>query len=177
MVLTQLLLVACLIVGASLLFRRFLRNNAATPTQLENYPAERLVGPKRCTVTVGTTEFEGLIKQLDASADDVCSLLQSAGFNCLTLQIGRGVFRPERLLSKSRDTFTVECFRLVRGLNNVIANSALVISHAGSSLLSGAQESVCSRRCRLDSGDAARQAAAAGCCQRDFDEQSSNRIG
>jgi hypothetical protein len=116
------------------LYRRLTKLAQVAPSfKMEAYPAERLLGVKRCLVSVGTTEFDALIQALDQHCEELVDLLQKNGFSCLTLQIGRGQFVPDRLLALSSSALRIETMRFILGLPTLIEHTSLVISHAGGS--------------------------------------------
>lgn len=94
-------------------------------------------------VTVGTTRFDRLIEGLDHL--DVPSILMEKGFDKLVIQLGASEYFPHNLCPSSApvdcerrnqivhdDGFIVEWFQYVPSLKDLIEQSDLVISHAGS---------------------------------------------
>lgn len=85
---------------------------------------------KRIFVTVGTTEFENLIKQIDNEAF-INILLQ---LNCkeLIIQIGRGVYIPINLpQSCANHSILYECYRFKSNLDENMKAADLIITHCG----------------------------------------------
>lgn len=78
-------------------------------------------------VTVGTTEFDELIRVVTEKA--TLDLLSSK-FSCksILLQIGRGALEPSKNLS-SRPI--VDCYRFKSSIRQDLSEADLVISHAG----------------------------------------------
>uniref|UniRef100_UPI0035902275 UDP-N-acetylglucosamine transferase subunit ALG13-like isoform X2 n=1 Tax=Myxine glutinosa TaxID=7769 RepID=UPI0035902275 len=79
-------------------------------------------------VTVGTTSFDELIKQV--CSESVMQVLHSRGYSDLVLQVGRGNIEPE---SVPLHTFgmNVLAYRFKDSLDEDIARASLIISHAG----------------------------------------------
>ncbi|XP_078068201.1 putative bifunctional UDP-N-acetylglucosamine transferase and deubiquitinase ALG13 [Mustelus asterias] len=77
-------------------------------------------------VTVGTTSFDQLIRQI--SSESSGRILQDLGYRKLILQIGRGSVEPKPLVGTD---FTREVYRFKDSIADDIQNAALVISHAG----------------------------------------------
>jgi len=85
---------------------------------------------KAVFVTVGTTEFDGLISTLDSSS--FFDLLVKHGCESLVIQLGRGNFTPILLENYCREqNISYECFKFKPSLTENIFNSSLIISHAG----------------------------------------------
>mmetsp|Transcript_17249 Transcript_17249/g.25570 ORF Transcript_17249/g.25570 Transcript_17249/m.25570 type:complete len:169 (-) Transcript_17249:16-522(-) len=82
---------------------------------------------KAVFVTVGTTLFESLTKQIDK--DETLIRLSQLGYKNLTIQIGKGSYKP-RTGERAGDV-EVSCFDYVPDISNLIRQSDLVISHAG----------------------------------------------
>jgi beta-1,4-N-acetylglucosaminyltransferase len=93
---------------------------------------------RKVLVTVGTTEFDELLQQLD-SANDLWKELEA--FNCkhVLIQRGRGTYlfhnfvdqRSEEGVFTTRNGIKVEIFRFHPDLAELIYQVELVISHAG----------------------------------------------
>ncbi|KAL8561227.1 hypothetical protein ACOMHN_024483 [Nucella lapillus] len=83
---------------------------------------------KRLFVTVGTTEFDQLIKSVTSA--DVCQVLRRLGYSRVLLQTGRGQFQPEptRLSDHSP---AVQSYTFKDSIADDIAAADLVICHAG----------------------------------------------
>lgn len=82
-------------------------------------------------VTVGTTEFDQLIKGL--FTDNVLSALQQIGCTKLTIQIGNGGDIAEMTVDRTKQKYGIDCeyYRLKPTISDDIRKSNLVISHAG----------------------------------------------
>ena len=78
-------------------------------------------------VTVGTTSFDALVEALDNPA--VVNILRARGYNSLTMQIGRGTYRPRRV--RTRPGFRVDIFDFRPSLDEAMRAASLVVSHAG----------------------------------------------
>ena len=82
--------------------------------------------------TVGTTQFDGLVETL--LSGEVLALLAKHGYTELRLQVGRGT-EPKIPASPP---LKVEWYRIKESLSADMAESALLISHAGAgSILEG----------------------------------------
>lgn len=78
-------------------------------------------------VTVGTTSFDALVEALDNPA--VVNILRARGYTSLTMQIGRGTYRPRRV--RTRPGFRVDIFDFRPSLDEAMRAASLVVSHAG----------------------------------------------
>jgi beta-1,4-N-acetylglucosaminyltransferase len=82
----------------------------------------------RVFVTVGTTLFDALVKEVDSQ--ECKQVLASHGYSSLLIQLGRGSFLPTK--SDGEDgSLKVDYFTFAPNLADYISSSALVISHAG----------------------------------------------
>jgi beta-1,4-N-acetylglucosaminyltransferase len=106
--------------GASFALPSALRPGAMAPR------ASRAGG--RVFATVGTTSFDALVEALDSPS--VLDALASAGHASLTIQVGRGAYRPSRG-ARSRPGFAVDHFDFRPSLDEAMRGASLVISHAG----------------------------------------------
>ena len=81
-------------------------------------------------VTVGTTEFDELIRALDSAA--VGEALASVGCTRLVVQMGRGEHVPEQLLSECRRR-GMECsyYRFKDTLAADMQAADVIVSHCG----------------------------------------------
>ncbi|XP_077993404.1 UDP-N-acetylglucosamine transferase subunit ALG13-like [Glandiceps talaboti] len=77
-------------------------------------------------VTVGTLSFDALIETVSGKA--VLKQLEKSGFTRLVLQIGRGGYEPEPVVTPS---FRMDVFRFKDSIAEDIQSASLVISHAG----------------------------------------------
>ena len=84
-------------------------------------------------VTVGTTEFHGLVN-IVLFDDNFISLLAVKGFNKLLVQLGRGTLVPSEdriTYCKQKFNIDVEWYRFKPTLKDDFINADLIISHAG----------------------------------------------
>jgi beta-1,4-N-acetylglucosaminyltransferase len=86
---------------------------------------------KTMLITVGTTKFENLIKNIDQ--EEFYNLLDRQKFSKLIIQKGIGVYIPHKFKSDklSLKNITVEVHELLPNFENIIKNSDYIISHAG----------------------------------------------
>lgn len=96
------------------------------------------VASKRCLLTVGTTNFDQLIRLIDQpdNARRLIDGLIQAGYDRLDMQIGgTATYQPKNILdivqSDYQSKFDVEVHTLVPSLNQMLLDSSFVISHAG----------------------------------------------
>lgn len=80
-------------------------------------------------VTVGTTLFDALV--MEASSQPCLQALADLGYSSLLIQRGKGSFTPRESDGKDGG-LKVSYFDFTSNLKDLIASSALVISHAGS---------------------------------------------
>ncbi len=85
-------------------------------------------------ITVGTTEFDKLIKAIDN--EEFLSFLSSMNTKQLTIQIGRGIYHPIYLENTCYSKYNIEfsCFRFKDTLAIDMNEASLIISHAGNIL-------------------------------------------
>ena len=81
---------------------------------------------KSVFVTVGTTQFDALVKAM--AEDETLETLREKGYGKVVLQIGTGKFVPEEGVRKG---VNVTSFRLKPSIADDFASADLVISHAG----------------------------------------------
>mmetsp|Transcript_11376 Transcript_11376/g.15497 ORF Transcript_11376/g.15497 Transcript_11376/m.15497 type:complete len:180 (+) Transcript_11376:78-617(+) len=87
-------------------------------------------------LTVGTTSFDSLIRQVDRP--EFVEILRNLGYTSLVLQIGRGEYRPVNIIPpgeishKDAFGFCTEFFKFAPALNKYVNAASMVISHAGS---------------------------------------------
>jgi beta-1,4-N-acetylglucosaminyltransferase len=87
---------------------------------------------EQALVTVGTTQFDELIQELESRADEFCKALVRRGVKKLFVQFGKGSVEPVLLKSAAEKLFDqVEVFRFKPLLKELIGENTLVISHAG----------------------------------------------
>ena len=95
------------------------------------------VGDRRCLITVGTTNFDSLVRHIDqpATAQRLLAHLHSLRFTHITLQLGGNhTYDPvtlQRLASAFTPPIAIATFTLSPSLLPTLQSSALVISHAG----------------------------------------------
>ena len=78
-------------------------------------------------VTVGTTEFDDLVRAVDD--DKVLRRLGDMGFGRVLFQIGKGEYTPRSPVSAA--LLTVEFYRFKPNLKADMAEAQLIITHAG----------------------------------------------
>ncbi|CAL1535360.1 unnamed protein product [Lymnaea stagnalis] len=83
---------------------------------------------KRLFVTVGTTKFDSLIREITSSS--ALATLSKQGFSDVNLQIGRGDYEPEEIIC-DKGYPRVKYFRLKDSIAEEIAEANLIICHAG----------------------------------------------
>ena len=109
-------------------FRRH-SSRPRAPTMPRNAAREQKTDKnRRVFVTVGTTSFDALIETMDSPA--VSASLKSKGYDGLTMQIGRGVYKPNRIAKKTLG-FDVKIVEYLPSIEDELRDAALVISHAG----------------------------------------------
>jgi beta-1,4-N-acetylglucosaminyltransferase len=85
---------------------------------------------KSLLVTVGTTEFEELIKNIDSI--QFLKKLNFFDFTKLYIQIGRGKYEPKILVENGyNNNISIEYFRFTDNLPDYIKKCDLIISHCG----------------------------------------------
>uniref|UniRef100_A0A7S0RJT0 Glycosyl transferase family 28 C-terminal domain-containing protein n=1 Tax=Pyramimonas obovata TaxID=1411642 RepID=A0A7S0RJT0_9CHLO len=77
-------------------------------------------------VTVGTTLFDALIRAADTA--ECASALADKGYSSLTLQIGKGSYKP----CNAHKILDTKWFEFAPSLGEHMSRASLVISHAGS---------------------------------------------
>ncbi|EAA08791.1 AGAP003697-PA [Anopheles gambiae str. PEST] len=83
---------------------------------------------KSVFVTVGTTEFEALIRAVTSTA--VLEQLAKLGCTALTIQFGKGE-APDVELAQRHTTIRLSAYGLKSSIGDDISQADLVISHAG----------------------------------------------
>jgi beta-1,4-N-acetylglucosaminyltransferase len=78
-------------------------------------------------VTVGTTKFEDLIREVDKK--EFIEVLLSQGYTSMKVQIGKGDYTPKH--ASCVDSFDCEFYTLKSTLLADVENASLVISHGG----------------------------------------------
>lgn len=85
---------------------------------------------KRIFITVGTTDFDTFVSEIDASS--FCDIVQEIGCTELVIQIGRGKKEPIVLPSEcAQRGISYECFRFKPTLSENMSRADLIISHCG----------------------------------------------
>lgn len=89
-----------------------------------------------CLITVGTTEFNDLIVNVDENCDKLLNVLNKKGINCLTIQKGRGEYEPKKIITRNETLKLMKYINIVPYLSGeefgkLMRHSSLVISHAG----------------------------------------------
>ncbi|CAG9485008.1 glycosyltransferase family 28 protein, putative [Plasmodium vivax] len=91
-------------------------------------------GSKTLFVTVGSHQFDDLIKQIDTK--DFHSFLRRAGFAKMSMQIGQGTYEPQliyRCSGNGEESLLkrVKFFRYKKDLLKDFQKADLIVSHAG----------------------------------------------
>lgn len=89
-----------------------------------------------CLITVGTTEFNHLIENIDENCDKLLNALKDKGINCLTIQKGRGKYKPTKIIQRNKILKYMKYINIVDYLKGdqfakLMNDSSLIISHAG----------------------------------------------
>jgi beta-1,4-N-acetylglucosaminyltransferase len=86
---------------------------------------------KQMLVTVGTTKFESLIRNIDR--EDFYLFLDQLNFTKLIIQKGTGEYVPHKYKSKTLilKNLRVEVYDLLKDFEKIIKNSDYIISHGG----------------------------------------------
>lgn len=82
---------------------------------------------KNIFVTVGTTEFDLLLKTI--TQKETLDWLADKGYKRMILQKGRGTFKLQNYQSNNR--LSIECYNYKDSIAQDLENASLVISHAG----------------------------------------------
>lgn len=80
-------------------------------------------------ITVGTTEFDELIKSIDTV--DFLKSLEKINCTHLVVQIGRGLYEPIVIVSNHGIPIKVEVYRFKPNLDEDMNRAKLIISHCG----------------------------------------------
>lgn len=94
-------------------------------------PADATTSPvagKTVFVTVGTTEFDSLIRTIDNPS--MYEMFARAGFSRLVIQKGRGQYEPLQRTS-APNSLAIDVYRFKPSITADIACADLVIGHAG----------------------------------------------
>eukprot|EP01084_Bolivina_argentea_P304021 524993_1 len=96
------------------------------------------VSESHCLITVGTTEFNNLMLQIDNDCDKFLDVLKHKGINCLTIQKGRGKYVPNKIKTRNKELNNIMSYINVieytssgQEFQELIKKSSLIISHAG----------------------------------------------
>lgn len=85
---------------------------------------------QRVFITVGTTDFDQLMKVLDQA--EFLQTLKSCGYEQLTIQFGRGLYNPSNAVNEGKLLgIKVDVYRFKPTLDEDILSADLVISHCG----------------------------------------------
>lgn len=86
---------------------------------------------KQMLITVGTTKFESLIKNIDT--EEFYMLLDNKNFTKLIIQKGTGEYFPNKFLSETIKfkNLSVEVYDILPNFEDIIKNSDYIISHGG----------------------------------------------
>lgn len=85
---------------------------------------------KKLFITVGTTEFDELIKVVDSLK--FLDAVVSTGFNRLVIQQGRGNYNPVQLSGRHDfNSLAIEIYRFKPTLDDDMMSADLIISHCG----------------------------------------------
>lgn len=81
---------------------------------------------KSIFVTVGTTSFDKLIKEICSL--EVLKIIKSLNYEKLVLQIGNGSYEPQ---IQENNNLQIDCYQFKTSLHDDMREASLVISHAG----------------------------------------------
>jgi beta-1,4-N-acetylglucosaminyltransferase len=85
----------------------------------------------RVLITVGTTEFDDLIKEIDNNFH-VLEYLKLLGCQQLSLQFGRGAYEPSNIIAQCKSLdIALNMFRFHPTLSDEMSGADLIISHCG----------------------------------------------
>lgn len=85
---------------------------------------------KKLFITVGTTEFDELVKVVDTL--EFLETASASGFGKLILQHGRGTYEPQILIKEDHGLkIDVEVYRFKPTLDDDMSSADLIISHCG----------------------------------------------
>ena len=87
---------------------------------------------KQLLVTVGTTKFENLIKNIDK--DEFYETIIKHKFKKLIIQKGTGEYIPKQY-EKYTNKIDIQICTILNNFENIIKQSDLIISHAGAGIL------------------------------------------
>jgi beta-1,4-N-acetylglucosaminyltransferase len=87
---------------------------------------------KQLLVTVGTTKFENLIKNIDK--DEFYETIIKHNFKKLIIQKGTGEYIPKQY-EKYTNKIDIQICTILNNFENIIKQSDLIISHAGAGIL------------------------------------------
>merc|ERR1711933_712464 len=87
-----------------------------------------------CLVTVGTTEFNDLMINIDEQCDRFLDVLKNKkGINCLTIQKGRGKYVPHKIIKRNEATKALKSINVIeytssgQEFQDLLKKSALII--------------------------------------------------
>ena len=87
---------------------------------------------KQFLITVGTTKFENLIKNIDKN--EFYETIIKHNFNKLIIQKGTGEYIPKQH-EKYKNKIDIQICTILNNFENIIKQSDLIISHAGAGIL------------------------------------------
>ena len=87
---------------------------------------------KQFLITVGTTKFENLIKNIDK--DEFYETIIKHNFKKLIIQKGTGEYIPKQH-EKYKNKIDIQFSTILNNFENIIKQSDLIISHAGAGIL------------------------------------------
>ena len=87
---------------------------------------------KQILITVGTTKFENLIKNIDK--DEFYETIIKHNFKKLIIQKGTGEYIPKQY-EKYTNKIDIQICTILNNFENIIKQSDLIISHAGAGIL------------------------------------------
>ncbi|RUS77490.1 hypothetical protein EGW08_014737 [Elysia chlorotica] len=99
-----------------------------TGREKKNFKRKAEATMKKLFVTVGTTQFDTLIKAI--SSEKTLHALSELGFTHVTLQTGRGEIQPQDQ-PRDKTSPALTCYGLKNSILEDIQAADLVISHAG----------------------------------------------
>ena len=93
---------------------------------------QNFMSTKQFLITVGTTKFENLIKNIDK--DEFYETIINHNFKKLIIQKGTGEYIPKQH-EKYKNKIDIQISTILNNFENIIKQSDLIISHAGAGIL------------------------------------------
>ena len=87
---------------------------------------------RQILITVGTTKFENLIKEIDN--DNFYDMIIKNGFTKIIIQKGFGEYIPINY-KKFEEKIEIEIAEILNNFENVIKSSEIIISHGGAGII------------------------------------------